>query len=247
MVGVIGIFCQELHQAELCAVLGTFLFVFGVLAECQLCVTLQVGQSGIALEGFQFFFSGSQLSVDDFDTLVDELGSLAGHFILVVVGIAVIDFYQLVDEVHSALGAGVLQRDLGNRRGFGGRFHRKGIRIFVCYDAWGCHGDGDGLFLFNGCRIAGSEAECTVGGGEQGRELFKLLCEFLFVYFCVDTQFASGFHCHFDGCYTAGQFFRLLGSEPHFYRRVLVEFYRTEVLTGSVVDIQVQFLHHFLQ
>jgi len=97
-----------LHQTELGAVFGTFLFVFGVFAECQLSVTLQVGQSGISLEGFQLFLGGSQLSVDDFDTLVDEFGSLACHFVLIVVGITVIDFYQLVDEVHAALGTGIL-------------------------------------------------------------------------------------------------------------------------------------------
>ena len=93
----------------------------------------------------------------------------------------------------------------------------------------------------------GSKAERTVRGSEQGRKFVEILFEFLFVYFRADTQLSSGFQYHFKHCCAIGQFFCLFGGEPHFYRCVFVKLYRAEVLTGSVVDIQVQFLHYLFQ
>ena len=79
MIRIVGIAGQELYQPELGAVFSTFFFVFRVFTQCQLGVAFQVGQPGIALEGFQFLFRGSQFTVDDINTFINKfcgLGSL---------------------------------------------------------------------------------------------------------------------------------------------------------------------------
>ena len=117
------IVCQVLNQVDLSGILGELLFVARSFLKCHLGITLQVGQSGTLLEVRQGIFGASQFLVDDGDTFFDELRRLLCHLVLFVVGILVIDFHQLVDEVYPPLLHFVLHADLGDGRGLRNRFH----------------------------------------------------------------------------------------------------------------------------
>ena len=73
-------------------------------------LTGQVGYTGITLEVLQIRFRISKLLRDNINTFVNEFCCLLGNLVFIVIRIAVVHFQQLVDEILSALQAGVLQR-----------------------------------------------------------------------------------------------------------------------------------------
>ena len=97
---IVDIVPKELHYADLRLVLHTLLVVFRVLLKGYLRVAADIRQTGALLEGGKLVLRIAQFTVDDFQTLLYELGSLGRHFVLVVVRILVIAFNQGIDEIH---------------------------------------------------------------------------------------------------------------------------------------------------
>ena len=244
VIRIVGIAGQELYQPELGAVFGTFLFVFRVFTQRQLGIAFQVGESGIALEGFQFLFRGSQFAVDDFDTFINKFRGLGSHFVFVIVGIPVVDFHQFVDEIHAALRMRALYRDLCDSGGFGSRLYAQCSPVSVCHTAGGRNRSHDFLRALDGCRVFGGKAERARRGGQQGGQLVELLFVFLFSYPEFHIQLVARLQGQVKTC-GGGQFLSFFGGNPYFHRGTFVKFDVVETALCGIADVKIQFFHHF--
>ena len=244
MIRIVGIAGQELYQPELGAVFGTFLFVFRVFTQCQLGVAFQIGEPGIALEGFQFLFRGSQFAVDDFDTFINKFRGLGSHFVFVIVGIPVVDFHQLVDEIHAALRMRALDRDLCDSGGFGSRLYAQCSPVSVCHTAGGRNRSHDFLRALDGCGVFRGKAERARRGGQQGGQLVELLVVFLFSYPEFHIQLVARLQGQVK-TRGGGQFLGFFGGNPYFHRGTFVKFDVMETALCGIADVKIQLFHHF--
>ena len=170
------------YQGELYFVFGLGAFVSCLFSGGLAGIGRDVNHSCPLLEAGQLAFGGTQFLVDDADTLVDELGSLGGYFVLVVIAFLVIDFYQLVQEVyptgHLAAGDG--------KQGHGGASSAGGYGEPVSERRGGACRRYDGSLNYFGhrleslqCRIGCRESEYTGRSREYSRQVFYCLFPFL--------------------------------------------------------------------
>ena len=78
------------------------------------CIELDVNQLVALLVALQRPFGAAQLGVELFDTVVDKLLGTASHLILVLIGLAVVDYGQLAQIVGSAHRHFVVECELGD-------------------------------------------------------------------------------------------------------------------------------------
>ena len=245
MIRIVGIAGQELYQPELGAVFSTFFFVFRVFTQCQLGVAFQVGQPGIALEGFQFLFRSSQFTVDDINTFINKFCGLGGHFVFIVVGIPVVDFHQFVDKIHTTLRMRALYRDLCDSGGFGSRLYAQCSPVAAGHTAGGRNGSHDFLLAFCDCRISRGEAESPRRSGQQGRQFVELLAVFLFSYCDLHIQFIARLQSQVNIC-RSREFLSFFRGNPYFDRGTFVKFYIMKTTFCRIADVKIQFFHYFL-
>ncbi len=207
-------------------------------------IAFQVGESGIALEGFQFLFRGSQFAVDDFDTFINKFRGLGSHFVFVIVGIPVVDFHQLVDEIHAALRMRALDRDLCDSGGFGSRLYAQCSPVSVCHTAGGRNRSHDFLRALDGCGIFRGKAERARRGGQQGGQLVELLVVFLFSYPEFHIQLVARLQGQVK-TRGGGQFLGFFGGNPYFHRGTFVKFDVMETALCGIADVKIQLFHHF--
>ena len=208
-------------------------------------VALQVGEPGIALEGFQFLFRGSQFAVDDINTFINKFCGLGSHFVFIVVGIPVVDFHQFVDEIHAALRMCALYRDLCDSGGFGSRLYAQCSPVAAGYTAGGRNRSHDFLLAFCDCRISRGETESSRRSGQQGRQFVELLAVFLFSYRNLHIQFIARLQSQVDIC-RSREFLSFFRGNPYFDRGTFVKFYIMKTTFCRIADVKIQFFHYFL-
>ena len=168
-------------------VLCILLFIFGTFLQDQLCIAAEVGQPGTSLEIGQFIFSGAQLAVDDAYALFDEVGTFLCHFILLGIGVYIVERYQIIDEIDGPLCVCIFQTDGSNGAGFGGRLYRQGGAVANGYGS----GPADGGFQLDGLDrewqgVSARNGDYADRQGQDGRKLVKMLLYFLLlVILCI--------------------------------------------------------------
>ncbi len=234
-------------EVELGAVGHHLLLVIGLLAEGHLGIAAEVRQAGAALELLELGFGGAQLGVDDGDALVDEAGGVAGHFVLVVVGVAVVVLDEPVEEVLTPTAVGVGEGDGDHGRGFAGGLHGEGAGIALGHGQGGADGDvDDGFALGQGDTGTRQEGEGTDGRGQHGREAVEAGGGYL--------DFIEGGHGLYgtiglEGDIDAeggGQAVGTAGGEVEAEGRTVVEVGARQAVLATVGDVEAEVGHNLV-